>query len=93
MTIQRRSRSMIAALAVAGGLAILPAGQASGHVHGITPLNCVGAENAGAIQTDGTPAASRNGGPIGGLIPRDVGSSPLDVGDGGFHTPACPNEP
>ena len=30
------------------------------------------------------------GGPIQGLIPRDVGNAPLTVGDGGFDTPACP---
>lgn len=43
-------------------------------VHGITPLRCVGEADDGANAVDGTPAAAANGGPIGGLIPRDVGT-------------------
>lgn len=59
------------------------------HVHGITPLfqlacSNVGNTPAGAISTNGTPAAAANGGPIMGLIPRDVGNAPLTGGDGGF---------
>jgi len=72
---------------------LVPAGGASAHVHGITPLlQCsVVPANAGANQTDVTPAAAQNGGPITGLIPRDVGSAPLTVGDGGFSAPVqCP---
>jgi hypothetical protein len=53
-------------------------------------LRCVGAADDGANQTDGTPASAVNGGPISGLIPRDVGQAPLTIGDGGFDTPACP---
>jgi hypothetical protein len=64
-------------------------GSAFAHVHGITPLLCVGVEDDGANRTDSTPAAIANGGPIVGLIPRDVGRAPLTVGDGGFHTPVC----
>lgn len=63
------------------------------HVHGVTPLlQCsVDPANAGANQTNSTPAAAANGGPITELIPRDVGSSPLDMGDGGFTAPVqCP---
>lgn len=71
-------------------LTILSAGAALGHVHGITPLRCVAPPNAGANQTNATPASVANGGPIFGLIPRDVGNAPLTVGDGGFSTPACP---
>ena len=70
---------------------------ASAHVHGITPLlelGCTGVDNTitGANATDATPAASANGGPIQGLIPRDTGSAPLTVGDGGRTAPvaACP---
>lgn len=66
---------------------------ASAHVHGITPLTCgIGSTNSGAARTDSTPAAAANGGPIQGLIPRDVGQAPLDIGDGGFrpaNNPHC----
>jgi hypothetical protein len=69
-------------------------GWASAHVHGLTPLRCVGVDDDGANRTDDTPAAVANGGPISGLIPSDEigspGSSPLGFGDGGFDTPACP---
>jgi hypothetical protein len=68
-------------------------GWASAHVHGITPLRCVGVEDDGAERTDGTPAAAP-GGPISGLIPSaelgSPGNSHLGIGDGGFDTPACP---
>lgn len=68
-------------------------GWASAHVHGITPLRCVGAADDGANRTDDTPAAA-NGGPISGLIPSaefgSPGNSHLGIGDGGFDTPACP---
>jgi hypothetical protein len=87
---RRRSRGLLAAVAVAGGIASLAAGPATAHVHGLTPLRCVGVLDDGADRTDTTPAAAANGGPISGLIPRDVGRAPLTVGDGGFDTPACP---
>lgn len=85
-----RSKGLLATVAVVGGIAALPVGPAQAHVHGITPLRCVGVENDGANQTDNTPAAAANGGPISGLIPQNVGRSPLMPGDGGFDTPACP---
>ena len=82
------------ALAVVAGLAlVLPAGSATAHVHGITPLlQCsVVPENAGGNQTDTTPASASNGGPIAGLIPATVGQAPLVPGDGGFDAPVgCP---
>jgi hypothetical protein len=93
---RRRARALILAVAVASGMALLPASPATAHVHGITPLDCVGVENDGANQTtdgfggEGTPASAENGGPIFGLIPRDVGKSPLEPGDGGAVTPVCP---
>jgi hypothetical protein len=90
----RHSR-LVVAVAVVGGLAALP-GPASAHVHGITPLRCVGVEDDGANQTDNTPAAAPNG-PISGLIPSSEfgtpGQSPLAPRDGGFDTPACPFSP
>lgn len=92
-TSRRRSRAVIVALALASGIALLPAGPAMAHVHGITPLRCVGIADDGANRTDTTPASAANGGPISGLIPRDVGNAPLTIGDGGFDTPACPASP
>jgi hypothetical protein len=76
-----------------GSVVAVPAAAASAHVHGITPLLQCSAvpDNAGANQTDVTPASSTSGGPIAGLIPRDVGSAPLTIGDGGFTAPVqCP---
>jgi hypothetical protein len=83
-------RRLLLSLAIASSLGIATAGSAVAHVHGITPLRCVGVADDGANQTDNTPAAVTNGGPILGLIPRDVGNAPLTIGDGGFDTPACP---
>jgi hypothetical protein len=83
-------RRIMVSVVVAASLTVLSMGSALGHVHGITPLRCIAPDNAGANQTDSTPAALANGGPIFGLIPRDVGNAPLTVGDGGFSTPACP---
>ena len=82
-------------LAMLVGLMIFTvAPAASAHVHGVTPLSCagVGSANSGGNGTNDTPAAGANGGPITGLIPRDVGSSPLEIGDGGFrpvNNPHC----
>jgi len=74
-------------------LMALAATPASAHVHGITPLTCgIGSAQSGGNGTDDTPAAAANGGPITGLIPRDVGSAPLGIGDGGFrpaNNPHC----
>ena len=83
-------RRLLLSLALALTLGLTMVGSAMGHVHGITPLRCVGVADDGANRTDSTPASTANGGPVGGLIPRDVGNAPLTVGDGGFDTPACP---
>lgn len=75
--------SIVAALLVVG---LAPA--AFGHVHGITPLlelDCkVDNTITGGNRADDGPAGAVNGGPITGLIPRDLGNAPLTVGDGGF---------
>ncbi len=47
-TPRRRCRAVIVALAVASGIALLPAGPAMAHVHGLTPLRCVGVADDGA---------------------------------------------
>ena len=83
-------RRLLISLALALTLSLTLVGSALGHVHGLTPLRCVGVADDGADRTDTTPAAAANGGPIFGLIPRDVGNAPLTIGDGGFDTPACP---
>jgi hypothetical protein len=87
----RRHVRRIVLVTVLGGLAVLvPSSGASAHVHGITPLLRCGGDVSvtGANQTDNTPASAENDGPITGLIPSDVGSAPLTVGDGGFDAPA-----
>jgi hypothetical protein len=83
-------RRLLVGITLALSLGLTMAGPAFGHVHGITPLRCVGVADDGANRTNATPAAAANGGPIVGLIPRDTGNAPLTVGDGGFDTPACP---
>jgi hypothetical protein len=86
-------RRVAVAAILAGSTLLVSPGTASAHVHGITPLlQCsVVPENAGANETDSTPASALEGGPITGLIPRDVGSAPLDIGSGGFTAPVrCP---
>lgn len=90
MSIKRHTRAAMLSLAIVGTVVLVPASSASAHVHGITPLRCVGVEDDGANQTDNTPAAAANDGPISGLIPSTVGRAPLAPGDGGFDTPACP---
>lgn len=87
----RRFLLLLTLVITAAALSVAPA---FAHVHGITPLlGCtVDSASAGANQTDSTPAAAANGGPITGLIPRDVGNAPLTIGDGGFGaaTGHCP---
>ncbi len=90
---QRRVRRISLGAALITALLVVPAGPASAHVHGITPLLRCGGDVSvtGGNRTDTTPAAAANGGPIAGLIPRDVGQAPLTIGDGGFDAPApCP---
>lgn len=69
---------------------LVPAGPASAHVHGITPLRCTPApDNAGANQTDQTPASSANGGPIApGVIPVNMGGNVQLFGEG-FDAAVC----
>ncbi|MEX0756004.1 MAG: hypothetical protein WD556_12970 [Actinomycetota bacterium] len=81
-------RALIVAITTAG-LVAGPGGVAFAHVHGVTPLLvCGNTAINGANRTDTTPASEANGGPITGLIPRDVGNAPITVGDGGFGSPA-----
>ena len=86
----RRVRSMLFGAVLVGGLVLVPAGSVSAHVHGVTPLLRCGGDVSitGANRTDTTPASAANGGPVVGLIPRDVGKAPLTFGDGGFDASA-----
>jgi hypothetical protein len=84
-----RTRLLVAGVAVAGSLVLLPAPSASAHVHLITPLRCTPApDNAGANQTDLTPAAAADGGPISGVIPVIMGGNVPLMG-GGFDAAVC----
>jgi hypothetical protein len=67
-------------------LALFATTAASAHVHGITPLLTL-AGDCGVTSVSNTGANHAQGDPIAGLIPRDVGNAPLDVGDGGFFAP------
>lgn len=72
-------------------LTLAAVGSALGHVHPVTPLGCNdndNAENSGGLATNGTPADNDNGGPIGGVIPRDAtpGDQP---GEAGQHSALC----
>jgi hypothetical protein len=68
-------------------VALVATTAASAHVHGITPLLTL-AGDCGVTSVSNTGANRAQGDPIAGLIPRDVGNAPLDVGDGGFSAPA-----
>jgi hypothetical protein len=84
----RTAKRLLLVAGLAAGLVAVPVGGASAHVHGITPLRECGKGVDGADRTDLTAAAIANGGPITGLIPRDVGSAPLTLFDGGFDAAA-----
>jgi hypothetical protein len=59
-------------------------------VHGVTPLRCAGVGNAnsGAEVADELVAESAAD-LFAGLIPANAGGA-VEIGDGGFDTPACP---
>ena len=72
----RKLGCVLAGTVGALGLLVLPAGPASAHVHLVNPLRCTPAPaNAGANQTNETPAAAANGGPISGVIPVTMGGN------------------
>ena len=72
-------RRIVIATIVAGLLVFGIAPAAFGHVHGVTPLSELDCK----VDNSVTGANAARGGPITGLIPRDVGNAPLDIGDGG----------
>jgi hypothetical protein len=82
-------RLVIGSALAAATLVLVPATAASAHVHGITPLRCTpAAANSGANQTDQTPAAAANGGPISGVIPITMGGN-VPLFGGGFDAAVC----
>ena len=77
-----RLRTLVATCITASALLLVPISAASAHVHRITPLNCTPApSNAGANQTNETPASAANGGPISGVIPLTMGGNVPDNSD------------
>jgi len=74
----------------ASALLLIPAGSASAHVHRITPLNCIEQEpdDAGANETNETPASAADGGPISGVIPITMGGN-IGLDEGGAGAAVC----
>jgi hypothetical protein len=72
----------------ASALVLIPAGTASAHVHGITPLLCIDQEpsNAGANQVDETPALVNAG--LTGAIPVTKGGN-VTIGGEGADAAVC----
>lgn len=84
-----RIRVMIGTALTVSALVLIPTTTASAHVHGITPLRCTPApDNAGANQTNETPASAANGGPISGAIPIAMGGN-VPLFGGGFNAAVC----
>lgn len=82
-------RVMVGTALTVSALVLIPSTTASAHVHGITPLRCTPAPaNAGANQTNETPAAAANGGPISGVIPITMGGN-VPLFGGGFNAAVC----
>ena len=82
---RKRATMSLAILGTTIGVAI-SAAPAGAHVHGITPLLTL-ANQCGVTNVANTGANRAQGAPITGLIPADVGNSPLTPGDGGFTAP------
>lgn len=83
------ARLVVGTFLTAAAVFLVPAATASAHVHGVTPLRCTPAPaNAGANQTNDTPASAANGGPISGVIPV-VRSDNLPLFGGGFDSAVC----
>ena len=87
-----RTVKLVAASALIGATwAFVPATGASAHVHLITPLLCTPSpiEHTGANQTNNTPAAAANGGPISGVIPVVRSDGVVQPMAEGFDAAAC----
>ncbi len=84
-------RVAVATGIAASALVLIPAGTASAHVHGITPLRCTPApDNAGANQTDETAASLTGLSDVTAVIPIDKGGNVELFGEG-FNAGGCPS--
>jgi hypothetical protein len=82
-----RSIPLALGAAITAALVLGPVSAASAHVHGITPLRCTSAPaNAGANQTDSTPASQNAG--LTGVIPITKGGNVVLFGEG-FNAAVC----
>ena len=85
----QKIRLVAGTVVAAAALVLIPAASASAHVHGVTPLLCTPAPaNAGANQTNETPASATSGGPIAGVIPITMGGN-VELFGGGFNAAVC----
>jgi hypothetical protein len=85
LNVRLAAGTVVAAVA----LVLIPVAPASAHVHGVTPLRCTPAPaNAGANQTNETPASAAEGGPIAGVIPVTMGGN-VPLNGGGFDAAVC----
>jgi hypothetical protein len=66
-------RKFLISLGLAASMTVAFAGGASAHVHGITPLSCVGVADDGANKTDDLNNTADD--VINGLIPTTVGQA------------------
>lgn len=84
-----RMRMLVCTGVAMSAFLLVPTSAASAHVHGITPLRCTPAPaNAGANQTNNTPASATLGGPISGVIPITMGGN-VPLNGGGFDAAVC----
>jgi hypothetical protein len=82
-----RSTRLFLGAAFTAVLVLAPVTTASAHVHGITPLRCTPAPaNAGANQTENTPASANAG--LVGVIPITKGGNVQLFGEG-FNAAVC----
>lgn len=89
MTVSRPVARTLAALGVAVTTVLVGAPPATAHVHGINPLRCTpAAPNAGALQTNTTPAPVASKGATTGVIPITNGGN-VPLFGGGRNAAVC----
>lgn len=93
MTASRMAARTVGALAAVTAAVLLGTPPAAAHVHGINPLRCTpAAPNAGALQTNETPAPTASGGAVTGVIPITNGGS-VPLFGGGRDAAVCDVQP
>lgn len=89
MTTSRIAARTVGALVAVTTVVLLGTPPAAGHVHGINPLRCTPAPpNAGALQTNDTPAPIASQGALTGVIPITNGGS-VPLFGGGREAAVC----